>query len=201
MGKLKLEEVNSSRYPCRDCLVISRCEDLCEKLSQDGFEIMRSLEHDICPDCSYSNLELKTVDQVNRESKIYDCKDCGHSFVMSKYKILLDGNIFGHLWLLHERSPANDKKEKGVYIYPDFVLVPSNKPQEIKLRDEDYIDLDDFYYLSSDFGLEFDLQRERQLVRKLREQNDSQLLLFDLSECSRIDFIREYLGDNELIGE
>jgi hypothetical protein len=66
-------------YPCKECILLGNCSDICENVIDDGFrfEIIEYIkEHRCCPDCS--STELILCNDVF--SSMIICKGCNSSF-------------------------------------------------------------------------------------------------------------------------
>lgn len=67
-----------SNYPCRDCIVLACCSELCDKVTNDKDEIKNSMVSQLCPDC---NGYLKAISKIIINNGYeFECQICRHQF-------------------------------------------------------------------------------------------------------------------------
>jgi len=69
-------------FPCKQCLLISCCTKLCEKITNmNNRHITRVITHeDRCPDCGIDNIKESRHEKYHRSNR-YLCKNCNHNFI------------------------------------------------------------------------------------------------------------------------
>jgi transposase-like protein len=66
------------KYPCRECIIIMCCSELCDKVTNDKDEIRDSMISQSCPDC---NGFLKHISKIIVNNLYqFECQTCRHHF-------------------------------------------------------------------------------------------------------------------------
>ena len=67
-------------FPCKGCLVLSCCSELCDIVHlRKNLGIEQLLYNNICPDCGYKN-EFNIQNQTGKSLYTIKCVYCNHDF-------------------------------------------------------------------------------------------------------------------------
>ena len=68
-------------YPCKECLVIVTCSQLCDKVEMNGHIIFERIEKEkCCPDCGGNKFSEVSCGDITRNMM---CSTCRHKFNFS----------------------------------------------------------------------------------------------------------------------
>jgi hypothetical protein len=75
-----------TNYPCKDCILLGNCSEICDKLRNVG-PFNEILVTRCCPDCGGEYIDIR---RMLTDFYIIYCTNCNSKFVIDKHRYFMD---------------------------------------------------------------------------------------------------------------